>query len=944
MRSVLLATLVVISMTLAGFWILTGDNGQAGPAGAVTNVEGRADGGRMILQIESVQLGAVSYEDGVEATLWSTLENSEEADLDPGPKEMATKRLTVGDLTELRIQFDTASLVMKGALMELAIPQNTLRLTVPGAPGQPGDTLHLTFDVGESVQNNDGLYTFRPFVSEAYWVRGEADPEEAWSLKEGAAPGEDKDGDGSGDESVDLSKPEEDPVPPQQRLSREPVGPPGGGTDGGLNDQDDQENNGNDQGPLQPTEDPARVNLYVRDATAPTVDSLIVTINKAAVQYTDGTIHGVFEGARSPDLAKLRGPTDWELIAPFQFDGPRDIAQLHIEFAREGKATINGVPQDVYVPQPILVLERPFSIKAGESFDLLVDFSLEESLVPTTAEWEFRPVAGQYQLSDRDTDRDGTADPMDADDDNDTVPDNEDPDRDGDKVPDQKPAQYRAGGPALPSVGRSNNKAIADATNDEFNVTRIQGDLEDRAGNSQTRPPGSDGSLPTVDPTQTSVSMGTSAPALPEPIREAMKDQNKRVEVVVTLLSQHFKPTEKQLDALQADLKSELKAAGVPVLLIEAPAKSLPSLLAMPGVLSATLNEELTLELDVAREVTTAGPVTSGSDPVRAPDGSILDGRGVGIAVIDTGIDATHPDLEYGTKVVKNYKIFYDRFEEMANSDSTSGHGTHVAGVVAGLGDMRPEYQGIAPGASVYGLGAGDGNTVFWSLQSLDWVVQNHAKVSPPIKVVVNAWSGFGHQHDPLSPVSVYVDKLVDQGVTVVFAAGNHGGDGTSDRTSAESSDPREGVISVGAYDDQGRATRDGTIADFSSRGAKATPSSWPDLVAPGKKITSALALTGAAATEGVLYESSSTAYSTLSGTSMAAPAVAGAVAILLQYDPSLTPAQIEQILERSAYPFDGETRGYDHPLDDPRYEGSTYDRGHGLLDVKAAVGYLAGN
>lgn len=335
--------------------------------------------------------------------------------------------------------------------------------------------------------------------------------------------------------------------------------------------------------------------------------------------------------------------------------------------------------------------------------------------------------------------------------------------------------------------------------------------------------------------------------------------------------------------------------------------------------------------------MTRAAEVTSGQVSARAPDGSLLTGKGVGIAIVDTGIDGTHPDLEYGTITKRNLKMTYDGAVELYDTDTTSGHGTAVAGIAAGRGYL-PEFAGTAPGATIYGLGAGEIVSVFWTLQSFDWILTHHDKVDPPIKVVVNAWGSPTNQYQPGSPTSWYVQTMVDRGMTVVFAAGNAGGDGSSDTTSAECNIPVEGSICVGAYRDHGRTTPTGSTAPFSSRGDAARPATWPDLVAPGDRITSTLALTGTMAATGVWMESPSTLYTTLSGTSMAAPMVGAAAAILYQYDPSITPAEIEAALEASAVAYDGKTGSTSL---DPRFAGSTFDRGHGLLDVQAAVQFV---
>jgi serine protease AprX len=263
----------------------------------------------------------------------------------------------------------------------------------------------------------------------------------------------------------------------------------------------------------------------------------------------------------------------------------------------------------------------------------------------------------------------------------------------------------------------------------------------------------------------------------------------------------------------------------------------------------------------------------------------------------------------------------------MVNTDSTSGHGTHVAGIVAGQGSVDAAHKGVAPGARLYGLGVGEMSTTLWTNQALDWVRLNHDQVDPPIRVVTNSWTT-GTTYDPNAYSSKVVRDLVDAGVVVVFSAGNDGGDGSSIRTSGEAQNPREGVISVGSYDDHDDGRQNGGLASSSSRGKTLVASSWPDVSAPGVTISSTKAAISAGGL-GVL-----TAYKELSGTSQAAPHVAGVVALILQANPDLTPAQVEAILEGTAYAFG---IGYAKSADD-RYDGSHYAKGHGLVDAWEAV------
>jgi serine protease AprX len=368
-----------------------------------------------------------------------------------------------------------------------------------------------------------------------------------------------------------------------------------------------------------------------------------------------------------------------------------------------------------------------------------------------------------------------------------------------------------------------------------------------------------------------------------------------------------------------------------------APLSAVRDIAEIPQVTYIEKEKPISFTLDTSKDAIDAEGIAHLVTGLKDSQGNPIDGRGVGVAVIDTGIDATHPDLPYNDGIhpdpviMQNLKVgsvsYLVNLVPMVNTDSTSGHGTHVAGIVAGQGSVDAAHKGVAPGARLYGLGVGEMSTTLWTNQALDWVRLNHDQVDPPIRVVTNSWTT-GTTYDPNAYSSKVVRDLVDAGVVVVFSAGNDGGDGSSIRTSGEAQNPREGVISVGSYDDHDDGRQNGGLASSSSRGKTLVASSWPDVSAPGVTISSTKAAISAGGL-GVL-----TAYKELSGTSQAAPHVAGVVALILQANPDLTPAQVEAILEGTAYAFG---IGYAKSADD-RYDGSHYAKGHGLVDAWEAV------
>jgi len=374
-------------------------------------------------------------------------------------------------------------------------------------------------------------------------------------------------------------------------------------------------------------------------------------------------------------------------------------------------------------------------------------------------------------------------------------------------------------------------------------------------------------------------------------------------------------------------------------------------------------NAPVELLTDTSHQATRGENVLAGE--VTLPNGTVIDGSGVGVAVVDSGIDGTHPDL--ASRMGNNVKIVCSTptgsigsaatpFSEcrgpkaavsMDDTDTPSlgGHGTHVAGIVAGTGELSAgRFHGAAPGATLYGVSVGTFLTVENALDGLAWVLENHDQVSPPIKVVNNSWGSAHAEYDPENAVFhkatwLLQEALVADGVTVVAAAGNAGGgSGFEATTVGECINPTPGVVCVANYSDGNSGTREGGINGSSSRGRWFSPETWPDIAAPGSAIV-------ATCREhlpvcGLLDESggANPNYATLTGTSMAAPNVSGIIAQLYQADPSLTPAAVEDLLEDTAHKFAwGSEYGLFIDETNPQ-NSSSFEKGHGLVDVLTAV------
>lgn len=240
--------------------------------------------------------------------------------------------------------------------------------------------------------------------------------------------------------------------------------------------------------------------------------------------------------------------------------------------------------------------------------------------------------------------------------------------------------------------------------------------------------------------------------------------------------------------------------------------------------------------------------------------------------------------------------------EDLPNTATSSGHGTHVAGIAGGTGAAsNGRFTGMAPGSDLIGIGAGDTLFILYALEAYDYVLENQQQYD--IQVINNSYGTTG-KFDRDDPLNVATKEAHDAGMTVVFAAGNEGP--KKDTLNPYSVAPW--VIGVAAGEKDGE-----TLADFSSRGRPGSNLYHPTLTAPGVDIVSTRASTGVTETpisapgdaENVPPELLPF-YTTLSGTSMASPHVAGVVALMEEANPSLSPDQAKQILASTATPMPG--------------------------------------
>jgi serine protease AprX len=325
---------------------------------------------------------------------------------------------------------------------------------------------------------------------------------------------------------------------------------------------------------------------------------------------------------------------------------------------------------------------------------------------------------------------------------------------------------------------------------------------------------------------------------------------------------------------------------------------------------------------------------TVGADVVRQQLG--YDGQGIGVAVIDSGVTAWHDDLaDPNAPSTQRVAKFVDFVHGASQRYDDYGHGTHVAGIIAGNGaDSSGARAGIAPKARLVVLkvldAAGRGR-ISDVIAAVDYAVAHRNQYN--IRVVNMSIGAGVYESYNSDLLTLAAKRAVEKGLVVVAAAGNHGrnAEGVSQHGAISAPANAPWVITVGAASHMGTTSRaDDTIAAFSSLGPTAYDhAAKPDLVAPGVGIYS-LSSPGStlyARWQDYLLPGSESApympYLSLSGTSQAAPVVAGTVALMLQANPSLTPNAVKAILQYTA----------------ELYPGHSYmAQGAGFLNARGAV------
>jgi serine protease AprX len=331
----------------------------------------------------------------------------------------------------------------------------------------------------------------------------------------------------------------------------------------------------------------------------------------------------------------------------------------------------------------------------------------------------------------------------------------------------------------------------------------------------------------------------------------------------------------KAVEARAGKLETKYKYENIPARALNLTKEQILALAQEPSLVKLQLDGEVHAFLGTASTYFGAAKARTDFGVTGNLDGNptVYSKTDIVVAVIDTGIDTGHVDLD-GGKVI----AWEDWVNHRTAPYDDNGHGSHVSGIIAGTGEGNASYKGVAPGAALIGLkvlnssGSGSISNVD---AAIEWVITNKSLYNIRVINLSLGTTGSSNGNDSTSQL---VNKAFANGIVPVVAAGN---DGPNFYTIG-SPGAAANAITVGAQADPGE--KGFFQAYFSSRGPTADGRIKPDVSAPGYNITSVRAGT-------------SSSYTTYSGTSMATPFVAGTVALLLSANSSLTPTEIKSKL-----------------------------------------------
>lgn len=371
-------------------------------------------------------------------------------------------------------------------------------------------------------------------------------------------------------------------------------------------------------------------------------------------------------------------------------------------------------------------------------------------------------------------------------------------------------------------------------------------------------------------------------------IRDQLYSSNNNIIPVIITYNSEKKIKEGKINSLSLKLKNELPI--VNGCSCDMSINSILELTGDPDVDFISYDSKVFAVMDIAREAIGADLVTNTG----------YTGKNVTVAIIDTGI-SPHVDLIYPTNRIVGFKDFVNN-ETKAYDDN--GHGTHCAGILAGSGyASKGKYKGIAPEANILSIKVlddnGNGNTSD-ILSTVQWILDK--KEVYKTRIINFSLGAIAQNRERRDPLVKAANKAIDNGLIVVAAVGNSGPLRNTILAPATS----RHVISVGALDDKRTPDlSDDVIAEFSSRGPTLDRIKKPDLIAPGVNIMS-------------LSNTNHTGYTNLSGTSMSAPMVSGAAALLLNENPDYNHYDIKRKLLNAC----------------SRIQASSFDQGAGVLDL----------
>jgi serine protease AprX len=409
------------------------------------------------------------------------------------------------------------------------------------------------------------------------------------------------------------------------------------------------------------------------------------------------------------------------------------------------------------------------------------------------------------------------------------------------------------------------------------------------------------------------------------------------------------------LDAVPtATVTSALRGLGLTV----QPMEQLPLVLVRGPVAAMRLAATSGLVRDVYpdQEIELHDTASSNAMGAAWPRQSGFTGKGVTVAVVDSGCDATHPDL--ADHVDHNVKLISAEYANQApdssntivvpldqgprsNTDLGSGHGTHVAGIIAADGHTSPSHIGVAPDARLVCLSIGEVVATTAVITAYDFLLDQPGMWG--VDVINNSWGNPYSNFDPKHPINVATKAVSTRGVDVVFSAGNSGEGNGEGNLNPWSQAPW--VISVAAETvkhERGYFSSNGLRLDNSAGSAIGSGGRvtyfgprigvvHPDVAAPGVDISSTCSSTGSPAVVGPCPTPDN---ASASGTSMASPHVAGALAVLLQANPTLSNTQARWVLQTTAKPV----KALDANDEVTSGNASFWQVGYGRVDLTAAV------